>query len=92
MGLASHAWLAGSAWANVATDEAEQGARLADMSVSEVVAFYESHDAAGLAETLRRNAVNGADLAAFRSHEDVAEALRVPPFAARKILSLRDGL
>ena len=84
-------WLAGPAWANAAGDEVDHGSRLAETSVSVVVAFYESHDAAGLAETLRRNAVNGADLIAFPSPEAVVEALHVPPFAARKICSLRDG-
>ena len=65
--------------------------RALSWGVSGVVAFYESRDAGGLARVLQQNSVNGADLLAFESPEGVQRDLRLPPFAAAKILSIRDA-
>ena len=59
--------------------------------VSGVVAFYEINDASGLARVLQQNAVNGADLLALGSPQGVERDFRLAPFAAAKILSIRDA-
>ncbi len=64
--------------------------KLGAWTVAEVAHFYEGADAAGLAVTLQKNAVNGADMAGFSSWEQLAEDIRMTPFAARKVLRLRD--
>ena len=53
--------------------------------------FYESKNAGGLANTLRKWSVNGADLLAFDTCQDVETELHVPPFAAKKIITMRDA-
>ena len=60
------------------------------MTVHEVVTLYERMDATGLAAKLHENSVNGADLLRFEA-DTLAHDLRVAPFAARKILTIRDG-
>jgi len=60
------------------------------MSVDEVAALFEGRDAAGLARVLQQNAVNGSDLLAFSCWEEICRELQVSPFAARKILRIRD--
>ena len=60
-------------------------------SVCEVESFYFSRDAAGIAATFAQNAVNGADLFAFAGPQQLADDLRMSPFAAKKALSLRDA-
>ena len=60
-------------------------------SVRDVVQFYESKDASGLATTLDQNAVCGSDLLAFGSWQEVQTELRLTPFAAKKAVSLRDA-
>ena len=85
-------WLTGPAWVTPASSAAAAaGASTETRSVAEVAAFYEGHDAAGLADTLRRNAVSGADLLAFQGAHEVARELNMSAFVARKLLSLRDS-
>ena len=60
-------------------------------SVRDVVQFYESKDASGLAVALDRNAVSGSDLLAFGDWQEVAAELRFTAFAAKKAISLRDA-
>ena len=59
-------------------------------SVQEVQEFFERGDAAGLGAILHANAVNGLDLLSFGHASDLVEALRLTPFAAKKVLLLRD--
>ena len=84
-------WLTEAAWLTLAETTAAEGASVEAWSVGEVTAFCEGHDAVGLVEVLRRSAVTGADLLAFQSAADVARELNMTPFAARKVLSLRDS-
>ena len=58
--------------------------------VEEVAAYYEGQGAAGLAQVLQRNAVNGSDLLGFEGSQQVARDLMVSPFAARKLVCIRD--
>ena len=60
-------------------------------TVDELASFYLQQDARGLADALRKNAVNGADLLQFATWQSLQEDLNVVPFAAKKILRLRDG-
>ena len=60
------------------------------MTVDEVAAFFESRDAAGLGRVLQQNAVNGLDLLGFSCWEEIHRDLQVSPFAAKKILRIRD--
>ena len=60
-------------------------------SVRDVVQFYESKDASGLAVALDRNAVSGSDLLAFSDWQEVAAELRFTAFVAKKAISLRDA-
>ena len=60
-------------------------------TVDEVVGFYKSRDAVGIAEVFSRNAVNGADLFSLHSWQHLVDDLRFVPFAAKKALSLRDS-
>jgi len=48
-------------------------------------------DAAGPAAVFRANAVGGRDLLAFSCVSEVVADLRMTPFAARKVLELRDA-
>ena len=48
-------------------------------------------DAAGPAAVFRANAVAGRDLLAFSCVSEVVADLRMTPFAARKVLELRDA-
>jgi len=48
-------------------------------------------DAAGPAAVFRANAVAGRDLLAFGCVSEVVADLRMTPFAARKVLELRDA-
>ena len=65
--------------------------RMAAFSVSETASWLESCDAMGLATIVRSNGVNGKDLLTFDNAKDVEDDLRMTPFAARKLLALRDG-
>ena len=60
-------------------------------SVEDVVSFFRQRDAAGVATTVERNAVNGEDLLGFATAADIARDLQLPPFAARKVIRLRDA-
>ena len=84
-------WLSRPAWTSLAGDDIAQPRPVATWTVAEVVAFFESHDAAGLGQVLQRNSVTGADLLAFESSQGVATDLQLSPFAARKLLNLRNA-
>ena len=53
--------------------------------------FLSQQDADGLGSALRSNSVNGRDLLASTSWMDVQQELHMTPFAAKKILRLRDA-
>ena len=63
---------------------------LVALTVDEVAALFESRDAAGLGRVLQQNAVNGLDLLGFSCWEEIHRDLQVSPFAAKKILRIRD--
>ena len=65
--------------------------RMSSWTTAEVSEFMAEHDAAGLAPHLAQNAVNGAELASFASWEALSKELRLTPFAAKKVLRLRDS-
>ena len=65
--------------------------RMKSWGVLEVVAFFEREDAQGLAATMQLNAVTGSDLLAFAGPPQLISDLRMPPFASRKVVSLRDA-
>ena len=87
-------WLTEPAWVQVGaalppTHSPE--ARMVEFTVHEVASFFEARDASALARVLEHNGVNGADLAMFTSVEELVQDLHFTPFAARKVLSLRDA-
>ena len=84
-------WLTGPAWVTPAGSAAPEGPMPETWSVAEVAAFFEGHDAGGVADIIRRNAVSGADLLAFEAAPEVARELNMSAFAARKMLALRDS-
>ena len=89
--LASTAWVR-STISLAASQEQTVQERVALWTVDEVARWLSSQDATGLADTFRINAVNGRDLLAFKDVWALTEGLRLTPFAARKLLSIRDGL
>ena len=64
---------------------------MASWSVDELAHFIEEQDAEALAGMLRNQSVNGADFQTFRTHEELAADMRLTPFAAKKLLRLRDA-
>ena len=58
-------------------------------SVNEVASWLESADAGGIATVCRANAVRGVDLMSFSTAAELSDALRLAPFAARRLLELR---
>ena len=60
-------------------------------TVDELAARLENADAEGLAATLKKSSVNGADFAEFTLESFVGD-LGLTPFAAKKLVSLRDAL
>ena len=58
--------------------------------MADVSSFLRHHDAGGLVAALERNGVNGEDLVAFANVAEVVRELHLTPFAARKVLRLRD--
>ena len=66
-------------------------ARMVEFTVQEVASFFEARDASALARVLEQNGVNGADLVMFTLANDLVQDLHLTPFAARKVLSLRDA-
>ena len=59
-------------------------------TVHEVLEFFDKGDAAGLVVTMHKNAVDGADLLYFGHASELVKALCMTPFAAKKVLQLRD--
>ena len=64
---------------------------VAAWTTDEVAMFFAQQDADGLGNALRGNSVNGSDLLAFTSWMDLHQELHMTPFAAKKILRLRDA-
>ena len=57
--------------------------------VEAVAAWLESNDMAGPAAYFRAQGVNGRDVLAFQSEQDIMRDLVTTPFVARKVFSLR---
>ena len=53
--------------------------------------WLEGQDAAGIADVLRKNGGRGCDVLSFNSAAEVQEALWMSPFAAKRLLDLRDA-
>ena len=60
-------------------------------SVADVATFFRQRDAAGVATTFERNAVNGEDLLSFATAAEISRDLQLTPFAARKVVQMRDA-
>ena len=60
-------------------------------SVSDLAVWLESRDLAGPAAAFRQNGVSGADFEGFSSAEALENDLRLTPFCARKLISVRDN-
>ena len=60
-------------------------------TVDELGLFFSQQDAEGVAEMLRSNSVNGADLLELQTLQEIEEGLRTIPFVAKKILRLKDS-
>ena len=89
--LQSQAWLEdGTSAANVPEDLPPR-LPMTQWTVDELAARLENADAEGLAATLKKSSVNGADFAEFTLESFVGD-LGLTPFAAKKLVSLRDAL
>ena len=85
--------LTGPAWEEEVGAPLEQPSTTDTMrswGVEEVGEFFNSMDACGIASVMQSNFVNGLDLLLFESAEQLVQDLRVTPFAARKVLALRN--
>ena len=85
-------WLSGPAWESAPTTPPPPPPPedvMKSWSVDELARFMTQQDALGLANLLQTNAVNGSDLLAFESWEQIAEDLRATPFQSKKIWRLR---
>ena len=65
--------------------------RMQAWTVDELGLFFSQQDAEGVAEMLRSNSVNGADLLELKTLQEIEEGLRTVPFVAKKILRLKDS-
>ena len=86
-------WLTAPAWTDGANMQAAPQAparrRMSSWSVAAVIQYLEKEDAAGVAVIMKNNSVNGADLLEMTT-ATCTEALRCTPFAACKLMQLRD--
>ena len=65
--------------------------QVASWDVKAVASWMEAGDAHGIAAVFRANGVCGLDLLSFQDERTLAQDLRLTPFAARKVLLLRDA-
>ena len=63
--------------------------RMSSWKVNTLASYLEQEDAEGLATLVRKNSVNGNDLLGL-SENSCMDGLRCTPFAARKLILLRD--
>ena len=77
-------------WVTDDGDVVMQPPPMSAWSVSEVAHWLESVDMEGPAMSLRAQGVNGHDLLNICDAEEFCRDLKVTPFVARKVLSLRD--
>lgn len=63
---------------------------MAAWSVEELARRVASEDAEALSQTLRANGVNGSDFLAFEDAAEAARDLKLSPFAAKKLIRLRE--
>ena len=61
-------------------------------TVDALATFLRGEDLCGPADVLQFAGVNGSDFLAWKSEGELASDLRLPPFAARKLLACRAGL
>ena len=85
-------WLDGPAWSGGAHAQVSQvppRQKMAAWTVDALANYLEGEDAEGLASVVRSNSVNGSDLLTF-TEATCVESLRCTPFAARKLVGLRE--
>ena len=63
--------------------------RMSSWKVNTLASYLEQEDAEGLAALVRKNSVNGSDLLEL-AESSCIDGLRCTPFAARKLMLLRD--
>lgn len=63
---------------------------LKEWTVDELATFLEGEDLRGPAAALRTAGVNGSDFLSWTNESDMANDLRLTPFAARKLLACRE--
>ena len=64
--------------------------QMSSWGVDQLAAFLERHDLRGPADALRASGVAGADLLALNTDVELQKDLKLTPFAARKVLAVRD--
>ena len=89
--LSEPAWIASTPGSVSVTSEESRTSIVAAWTTEEVANFFSQQDASGVATTLQGNSVNGRDLLAFTSWMDLKDGLHMTPFAAKKVMRLRDA-
>ena len=87
--LDSPAWISARLQAPAAGTHSQRELASA-WTADEVAMWLQSCGAGGIASTLQANAVDGSDLLAFGNEDVLVKDLRLTPFAARKLLQLRE--
>ena len=90
-------WLREPAWIQTsgpveisAAPERSKREEMLHWRVAEVVAFLEQSDLSGPAKVCHHNGVAGSDLLQL-SEKDLVDDLKMTPFAARKVVAIRDS-
>ena len=65
---------------------------MSSWGVDQLADFLSSKDLRGPAEAMRASGVAGVDLLAWRGAAELQADLKLTPFAARKVLAVRDEL
>lgn len=85
--LTSAAWEGGCSEAH--PEPLGQAGVMQSWTVDALATFLQGEDLCGPAEALRSAGVNGSDFLAWKTEGELAADLRLPPFAARKLLACR---
>ena len=85
--LTSAAWEGGCS--EVHPEPLGQAGVMQSWTVDALATFLQGEDLCGPAEALRSAGVNGSDFLAWKTENELAADLRLPPFVARKLLARR---
>ena len=85
--LTSAAWEGGCSEAH--PESLGQAGVMQSWTVDALATFLQGEDLGGPAEALRSAGVNGSDFLEWKTERELASDLRLPPFAARKLLACR---